>query len=37
MDTDRDLCEARTESEYVVYYALSIADPWIRGYILISV
>jgi hypothetical protein len=37
MDTDRDLCEARTESEYVVYYVLIIADPWSRGYILICV
>jgi hypothetical protein len=27
MDTERDLCEARTESEYVVYYVLIIADP----------
>ena len=32
MDTDRDLWEARTESEYVVYYVLIIADTWSRGY-----
>ena len=27
MDTDRDLCEPRTESEYVVYCVLITADP----------